>query len=249
MAKKIYTKKLTYAGMSLCLLSFFAFILSAAGALADPVGKLVYNNVFTNKIDFLFTPDIFAYVNTYGLSCALAIFSLVAFFTSARAKGIMIYYVTVKGHFSNAITMGYDNDKFRVALSLADDVLPFIAAFLLFIGGLVIAGRLMGEDFAVEIPVAAKTPDNAPAPIPMTTPQEQSFAQPDMSQFRKPDNAEPVMSQSVVEPEIPQQTEPIEPPTETTEQPAWQTAPEKCPHCGSELKSGAKFCSVCGNKV
>ena len=55
MAKKIYTKKLTYAGMSLCLLSFFAFILSAAGALADPVGKLVYNNVFTNKIDFLFT--------------------------------------------------------------------------------------------------------------------------------------------------------------------------------------------------
>ena len=258
MAKKIYTKKLTYAGMSLCLLSFFAFILSAAGALADPVGKLVYNNVFTNKIDFLFTPDIF---------------SLVAFFTSARAKGkkkldgafagflilfplvvmitkgIMIYYVTVKGHFSNAITMGYDNDKFRVALSLADDVLPFIAAFLLFIGGLVIAGRLMGEDFAVEIPVAAKTPDNAPAPIPMTTPQEQSFAQPDMSQFRKPDNAEPVMSQSVVEPEIPQQTEPIEPPTETTEQPAWQTAPEKCPHCGSELKSGAKFCSVCGNKV
>ena len=248
MAKKIYTKKLTYAGMSLCLLSFFAFILSAAGALADPVGKLVYNNVFTNKIDFLFTPDIFAYVNTYGLSCALAIFSLVAFFTSARAKGkkkldgafagflilfplvvmitkgIMIYYVTVKGHFSNAITMGYDNDKFRVALSLADDV-------------------------AVEIPVAAKTPDNAPAPIPMTTPQEQSFAQPDMSQFRKPDNAEPVMSQSVVEPEIPQQTEPIEPPTETAEQPVEQTAPEKCPHCGSELKSGAKFCSVCGNKV
>lgn len=58
---------------------FFAFILSAAGALADPVGKLVYNNVFTNKIDFLFTPDIFAYVNTYGLSCALAIFSLVVF--------------------------------------------------------------------------------------------------------------------------------------------------------------------------
>ena len=260
MAKKIYTKKLTYAGMSLCLLSFFAFILSAAGALADPVGKLVYNNVFTNKIDFLFTPDIFAYVNTYGLSCALAIFSLVAFFTSARAKGkkkldgafagflilfplvvmitkgIMIYYVMVKGHFSNAITMGYDNDKFRVALSLADDVLPFIAAFLLFIGGLVIAGRLMGEDFAVEIPVAAKTPDKAPAPIPMTTPQEQSFAQPDMSQ-------------SVVEPEIPQQTEPIEPPTETAEQPVEQTAPEKCPHCGSELKSGAKFCSVCGNKV
>lgn len=245
MAKKIYTKKLTYAGMSLCLLSFFAFILSAAGALADPVGKLVYNNVFTNKIDFLFTPDIFAYVNTYGLSCALAIFSLVAFFTSARAKGkkkldgafagflilfplvvmitkgIMIYYVTVKGHFSNAITMGYDNDKFRVALSLADDVLPFIAAFLLFIGGLVIAGRLMGEDFAVEIPVAAKTPDNA----------------------------EPVMSQSVVEPEIPQQTEPTEPPAETDEQPVEQTAPEKCPHCGSELKSGAKFCSVCGNKV
>lgn len=245
MAKKIYTKKLTYAGMSLCLLSFFAFILSAAGALADPVGKLVYNNVFTNKIDFLFTPDIFAYVNTYGLSCALAIFSLVAFFTSARAKGkkkldgafagflilfpfvvmitkgIMIYYVTVKGHFSNAITMGYDNDKFRVALSLADDVLPFIAAFLLFIGGLVIAGRLMGEDFAVEIPVAAKTSDNA----------------------------EPVMSQSVVEPEIPQQTEPIEPPTETAEQPVEQTAPEKCPHCGSELKSGAKFCSVCGNKI
>ena len=168
------------------------------------------------------------------------------------AKGVMIYYVLIRGHFSNAITMGYDNDKFRVALSLADDVLPFIAAFLLFIGGLVLAGRLMGEDFAVEIPVAAKTPDNTPAPIPMAVPQEQSFAQPDMSQFRKPDNAEPVMSQSVVEPEIPQQTETIEPPTETAdvaEQPAWQTAPEKCPHCGSELKSGAKFCSVCGNKV
>lgn len=276
MAKKIYTKKLTYAGMSLCLLSFFAFVLSAAGALADPVGKLVYNNIFTNKIDFLFTPDIFAYVNIYGLSCALVIFSLVAFFTSARAKGkkkldgafagflilfplvvmiakgVMIYYVLIRGHFSNAITMGYDNDKFRVALSLADDVLPFIAAFLLFIGGLVLAGRLMGEDFAVEIPVAAKTPDNTPAPIPMAVPQEQSFAQPDMSQFRKPDNAEPVMSQSVVEPEIPQQADPIEAPTETAdvaEQPAWQTAPEKCPHCGSELKSGAKFCSVCGNKV
>lgn len=272
MAKKIYTKKLTYAGMSLCLLSFFAFILSAAGALADPVGKLVYNNVFTNKIDFMFTPDIFAYVNIYGLSCALVIFSLVAFFTSARAKGkkkidgafaaflilfplvvmitkgIMIYYVMVKGHFSNAITRGYDNDKFRVALSLADDVLPFIAAFLLFIGGLVIAGRLMGEDFAVEIPVAAKTPDSTPAPIPMAAPQEQSFVQPDITQFRKPDNAEPVMSQGVTEPEIsqeiPQQTEVAEP-ADTAE----QSAAEKCPHCGSELKSGAKFCSVCGNKI
>lgn len=272
MAKKIYTKKLTYAGMSLCLLSFFAFILSTAGALADPVGKLVYNNVFTNKIDFMFTPDIFAYVNIYGLSCALVIFSLVAFFTSARAKGkkkidgafagflilfplvvmitkgIMIYYVMVKGHFSNAITRGYDNDKFRVALSLADDVLPFIAAFLLFIGGLVIAGRLMGEDFAVEIPVAAKTPDSTPAPIPMAAPQEQSFVQPDITQFRKPDNAEPVMSQGVTESEIsqeiPQQTEVAEP-ADTAEQPA----AEKCPHCGSELKSGAKFCSVCGNKI
>lgn len=271
MTKKIYTKKLTYAGMSLCLLSFFAFILSAAGALADPVGKLVYNNVFTNKIDFMFTPDIFAYVNIYGLSCALVIFSLVAFFTSARAKGkkkldgafagflilfplvvmitkgIMIYYVMVKGHFSNAITRGYDNDKFRVALSLADDVLPFIAAFLLFIGGLVIAGRLMGEDFAVEIPVAAKTPDSTPAPIPMAAPQEQSFVQPDITQFRKPDNAEPVMSQGVTEPEIsheiPQQTEVAEPAT------AEQLAAEKCPHCGSELKNGAKFCSVCGNKI
>ncbi len=61
-----------------------------------------------------------------------------------------------------------------------------------------------------------------------------------MSQFRKPDNAEPVMSQSVVESEIPQQTEPIEPPTETAEQPVEQTAPEKCPHCGSELKSGCQ---------
>lgn len=272
MAKKIYTKKLTYAGMSLCLLSFFAFILSAAGALADPVGKLVYNNIFKNKIDFMFTPDIFAYVNIYGLSCALVIFSLVAFFTSARAKGkkkldgafagflilfplvvmitkgIMIYYVMVKGHFSNAITRGYDNDKFRVALSLADDVLPFIAAFLLFIGGLVIAGRLMGEDFAVEIPVAAKTPDSTPAPIPMAAPQEQSFVQPDITQFRKPDNAEPVMSQGVTESEIsqeiPQQTEVAEP-ADVAEQPA----AEKCPHCGSELKSGAKFCSVCGNKI
>lgn len=272
MTKKIYTKKLTYAGMSLCLLSFFAFILSAAGALADPVGKLVYNNIFKNKIDFMFTPDIFAYVNIYGLSCALVIFSLVAFFTSARAKGkkkldgafagflilfplvvmitkgIMIYYVMVKGHFSNAITRGYDNDKFRVALSLADDVLPFIAAFLLFIGGLVIAGRLMGEDFAVEIPVAAKTPDSTPAPIPMAAPQEQSFVQPDITQFRKPDNAEPVMSQGVTEPEIsqeiPQQTEVAEP-ADTAE----QSAVEKCPHCGSELKSGAKFCSVCGNKI
>ena len=57
----------------------------------------------------------------------------------------MIYYVTVKGHFSNAITMGYDNDKFRVALSLADDVLPFIAAFLLFIGDLLLQADLWAK--------------------------------------------------------------------------------------------------------
>ena len=112
----------------------------------------------------------------------------------------------------------------------------------LFIGGLVIAGRLMGEDFSVEIPVAAKTPDNAPAPIPMTTPQEQSFAQPDMSQFRKPDNAEPVMSQSVVEPEIPQQTEPTEPPTETgLNDLSGRPHLKSVLTCGSELKSGANL--------
>ena len=83
----------------------------------------------------------------------------------------------------------------------------------------------------------------------MTTPQEQSFAQPDMSQFRKPDNAEPVMSQSVVEPEIPQQTEPIEPPTETAEQPVEQTAPEKVSSLWLRAEERSQICSVCGNKI
>ena len=127
----------------------------------------------------------------------ISFFPLVVMIT----KGIMICYVTVKVTSQNAITMGYDNDKFRVALSLLMMFCHLLRLSCFLSVDLLLQADLWAKISPVRIPVAAKTPDKAPAPIPMTYTARTSFAQPDMSQFRKPDNAEPVMSQSVVEPE------------------------------------------------
>lgn len=295
---KTYRKKLTYAGGSLCVLSFIAFILSLCAALIEPVGTMVYNNVFVREIDHLEANSVPSYVYGYGIAAMAAVYSVTVFLTCARAKskkkldgafagtlitvslvlgamsGIMTFSSISAGTLSNALKYGYDNDVFVAALLLAKDALPLISSFLLFIGGLVLAGRLMGEDFAADIPYARK-PQMQSGAVPMPAMQDgqpipQPYIQPDLDQFRKPDNAEPVMAQvdnsrnSKNETAVPdqiQQPQPQQKPFDENAQSAEIAEPEtekaadeadgllKCPHCGSELKAGAKFCSVCGNRL
>lgn len=296
---KTYRKKLTYAGGSLCVLSFIALILSLCAALIEPVGTMIYNSIFTRPIDYINANGIATYVYGYGVAVMTAAFSLAAFFTSARAKSkkkldgafagtlitvslvltamsaIMTFEALRTGTLSNAINYGYDNDIFIAAVSLAKDALPLISNFLLFIGGLVLASRLMGEDFAVNIPVVKKSqpqydPQAGAIPMPVQNAHNvqpaqpaQPYIQPDLDQFRKPDNAEPVMAQvdnaadhdkTEAVPNQIQQPQPQQNPAEEKADAsdtvdAENSALTKCPNCGSELKEGAKFCSVCGNRL
>ncbi len=283
--QKQYVKKFTYAGGSLCALSFIALLLSIAASLLEPAGVLIYNQCFDREVDYIFSPDVYTFVYIHSAAFVIAAFSAAAFFTCASAKSkkklggsfagalIVVPFAGAAskafgivemlndGSFNDAMSYGSDGDKFRAVLSLLEFALPLVACFLLFIGGIVLAGRLMGEDFYVEIPVRAKkVPDQAaepiPAPVQNVSDQPQPYIQPDMTaQYRKPDGAEPVMAQ--VEPQ--QQTDQPEL-TEQSEQTPAQTEPaqteqseteqsRKCPHCGSELKESAKFCSVCGKQV
>lgn len=290
---KTYRKKLTYAGGSLCVLSFIALILSLCAALIEPVGTMIYNSIFTRSIGYINASGISTYVYGYGVAVMTAAFSLAAFFTSARAKSkkkldgafagtlitvslvltamsaIMTFEALRTGTLSNAINYGYDNDIFIAAVSLAKDALPLISNFLLFIGGLVLASRLMGEDFAANIPYVKKSqpqydPQAGAIPMPVQNAQPaQPYIQPDLDQFRKPDNAEPVMAQvdnaadhdkTEAVPNQIQQPQPQQTPAEEKADVSDIADTEsstltKCPNCGSELKEGAKFCSVCGNRL
>ncbi|WP_295210111.1 zinc ribbon domain-containing protein [Ruminococcus sp.] len=287
---KTYRKKLTYAGGSLCVLSFIALILSLCAALIEPVGTMIYNSIFTRSIGYINASGISTYVYGYGVAVMTAAFSLAAFFTSARAKSkkkldgafagtlitvslvltamsaIMTFEALRTGTLSNAINYGYDNDIFIAAVSLAKDALPLISNFLLFIGGLVLASRLMGEDFAANIPYVKKSQsqyDPQAGAIPMPVQPAQPYIQPDLDQFRKPDNAEPVMAQvnnaadhdkteavpNQIQQPQPQQT-PAEEKADVSDIADIESSTlTKCPNCGSELKEGAKFCSVCGNRL
>lgn len=287
---KTYRKKLTYAGGSLCVLSFIALILSLCAALIEPVGTMIYNSIFTRSIGYINASGISTYVYGYGVAVMTAAFSLAAFFTSARAKSkkkldgafagtlitvslvltamsaIMTFEALRTGTLSNAINYGYDNDIFIAAVSLAKDALPLISNFLLFIGGLVLASRLMGENFAANIPYVKKSQsqyDPQAGAIPMPVQNAQPYIQPDLDQFRKPDNAEPVMAQvnnaadhdkTEAVPNQIQQPQPQQTPAEEKADVSDIADTEsstltKCPNCGSELKEGAKFCSVCGNRL
>lgn len=288
MAKqKQYFKKLTYAGGSLCALSFIALLLSLAASLLEPAGVVIYNEFFDREVDHIFSPDVYTFVYIHSSAFVTAAFSAAAFFTCAGAgskkklggsfagtliavplaaavsRVFGIVEMLDDGSFSNAMSYGSDGDKFRAVLSLLEFALPLVACFLLFIGGLVLAGRLMGEDFFAEIPLRVKgSPENAAAPVPApdVSEQPQPYIQPDVTaQFRKPDGAEPVMAhaepQRTAQPEIagqseqtPVQTEAVLPEAERSEQRSAAEEP-KCPHCGSELKEGARFCSVCGKQV
>lgn len=90
-AKKAAYKKLTNANGMIRAFSIIALILSMIGVLLEPVGKLIYNMIFTRKIDYLFVEGIKNYIEfseIFFVFLAMSIALMIAAFSSKTKKNI-----------------------------------------------------------------------------------------------------------------------------------------------------------------
>ena len=162
------TKKLTNANGLVRVLSIIAFILGVIAVLIEPLGKVLYNAIFTTKIDYLLVREfkryLIAFQNSYIL-LALSLILIIAAFSSKKKKNIgqgfgailvvvpvfvalypfieMIDMLKSTG-FKNYMK-GADNLKFIALSGLAVYLLVVVVAFLLMICGVVILAKAAGE--------------------------------------------------------------------------------------------------------
>ena len=258
-----FSKKMTNSTTLLCVFSIIALFFGAVGAAFDPLATLIHNAVFKHDVDSLFmygndTIDKLTwYFNIYGSSVFMAVLSLVVMILLFKNKGkknlssstaSLIIFSTIAAlpfpvigmiseltnNISKIRSSDTDQTVFLKVCQLLVFCIPLVAGFFLLISGLLLALRLSGETYTVEIERVEKTaPANEFIPQQMQNqPIQNQFAQPDMNSFINPEPAAPVA--------------PILQPTAPDSEPAVKM----CPHCGAQLKSAtAKFCSTCGQQV
>lgn len=265
---KQYFKKLTNAGTASCVFAVLAFVFAICGSVFDPVATAIHNSVFENDIDsmFFYSHDdtavtIYHFFDVYGSGIYMAVLSFVAMiilFKNKRTKALtassaslIIFAViadlplsvfgmvnTIQQDILKLTSDDTDQTVFICVCRLLVFCLPLIAGFFLLLAGLFLALKLSGESFSVEIESVEKS-------------AKQSFdGFPAENQF----------AANVFIPEHPvQHSEPITTTPEAFATPVAETfssekteepkAPATCPHCGAVLKTAAKFCSACGQKV
>ena len=258
-----FSKKMTNSTTLLCVFSIIALFFGAVGAAFDPLATLIHNAVFKHDVDSLFmygndTIDKLTwYFNIYGSSVFMAVLSLVVMILLFKNKGkknlssstaSLIIFSTIAAlpfpvigmiseltnNISKIRSSDTDQTVFLKVCQLLVFCIPLVAGFFLLISGLLLALRLSGETYTVEIERVEKVaPANEFIPQQMQNqPIQNQFAQPDMNSFINPEPAAPVA--------------PILQPTAPDSEPAVKM----CPHCGAQLKSAtAKFCSTCGQQV
>ena len=262
MGNKI-SKKMTNSTTVMCVFSVIALFFGAVGAAFDPLGTMIHNAVYNHDVDSLFmygndTIDKLTwYFNIYGSSVFMAVLSLVVMILLFKNKGkknlssstaSLIIFSTIAAlpfpvigmiseltnNISKIRSSDTDQTVFLKVCQLLVFCIPLVAGFFLLISGLLLALRLSGETYTVEIERVEKTaPANEFIPQQMQNqPIQNQFAQPDMNSFRQPEPIAPVIP-------VPQPAAPEN-----------EQASKMCPHCGAQLKSAtAKFCSTCGQQV
>lgn len=172
-------KKLTNANGLVRVLSIIAFILGLIAVLIEPLGKVLYNAIFTKKIDYLLVRDfkryLIAFQNSYVL-LALTLILIIAAFSSKKKKNIgqgfgsilVVVPVCVALYpFIEMIDMlkstgfknymkGADNLKFYALSGLFVYLLVIVVAFLLMICGVILLARAARENPTEVTPVYGK---------------------------------------------------------------------------------------------
>lgn len=264
---KQYFKKLTNAGSASCVFAVLAFVFALCGAVLEPVSTAIHNAVFEHDIDnmFLYTHDdtvmtIYHFFDIYGSGIFMAVLSFVAMiilFKNKRTKGLtaasasLIIFAALAAIPLSVFGMiteiqedilkltsdDTDQTVFVSVCRLLVFCLPLIAGFFLLLSGLFLALRLSGESFTVEVERAEKAAAQMFDGFPADNQYAAGAFMPEQNSVQPQ-----AVSEAPVEAVVP---EPTAAP-EVSEEPA---APATCPHCGAVLKTGAKFCSACGQKV
>lgn len=196
-SKKAY-KKLTNANGLIRVFSIISLILCILAVTLEPLGKLIYNMIFTNEIKYLLVNSFKSYVNMTQYSYIFLVMTLalmIAAFSSKRKKNIgqgfatLMMIVPIVACVNVAIDMfdyldssafdyymhSADNNKFRGIAVLMVYVLALASALLLVLCGLVLLIKAAGEK-ATEITYIPKPVKVVPQPS--FAPQQGGFAQP-----------------------------------------------------------------------
>ena len=259
---KQYFKKLTNAGTASCVFAVLAFVFAICGSVFDPVATAIHNAVFENDVDsmFIFSHDdtavtIYRFFDVYGSAIFMAVLSFVTMiilFKNKRTKGLtaasaslMIFAViadlplsvlgmvnTIQQDILKLTSDDTDQTVFICVCRLLVFCLPLISGFFLLLAGLFLALKLSGESFSVEIERVEKSAKQSFDGFPA----ENQFAANAFIPEQPVLNPEHIADAPVAEAIA----------SEKTEEPK---APATCPHCGAVLKTAAKFCSSCGQKV
>lgn len=194
-SKKTY-KKLTNANGLIRAFGIISLILCVVSMTLEPLGKLIYNMIFNNKINYLLVDDFEEYAYMTQYSCIFLVMSLalvIAAFSSKSKKNIgqgfsslmvvvpivvcvnvvidMLNYLDVFVNYEGAA----DNIMFKLVATLLVYVLALVQAFLLVLSGLVLLIKAAGEKPTEIVSVTKKI---KPQPQQAYNPQQGGFAQP-----------------------------------------------------------------------
>lgn len=245
---KFCRKKLTESGGGICFLAFLSLLVSVMGLIMEFLGTLGYNRYSDVEQNYVFASNLSDYIFTYEKSIITAVISLITFFVflayrkkkkiGADFSMMLIFsslvcaikplaflvYVFNDSEFLELFSESGDSRTFLAIMTVLIHALPLISCLFLLICGLVIALKLIREDFRAEVPVL-------------------TFEKPVVESIEKPDY-------EVKNNNYPQQSD--EAPTNAVAVSADITPEQserKCPACGAKLKPDAKFCQLCGEKI
>ena len=167
MTKKAY-KKLTNANGLVRLFSIISLVLGVIAVLLEPCSRLLYNMIFTNKVDYILVNTFKSYINATQHSyilLAATVALMIAAFSSKNKKNIgqgfssLMVLIPIITAVQPTISMfdyldsqtfkyymdGADNLKFKGLVILCVYLLVLIVALLLVISGLVLLIKASGE--------------------------------------------------------------------------------------------------------
>ncbi len=262
---KVCRKKLTESGGGVCLLAFTAAFISAMGLAMEFLGSLGYNRYSDVAQTYVFAKSAQDYIFTYDKAIITFLISITTFFilmayrrkkkVGAELPAIIIItsgacavkpiafllYALNNSEFVDLFRNSGDSRTFLAVMTVLVYALPLVSCLFLMICGLVLAIKLMGEDFRVEVPSLrfeeiVKDEDITEDLIAKTEKKKTEEVIPNF-EFKN-SNYMPKEDKEKEDKAIEASAVMVE-----------KSNTEKCPHCGEKLKTDARFCQSCGEKI
>lgn len=255
-------KRLTESSGGACFLAFLAMAVSAVGLALELWGTWGYNRFNDDSRDYIFAGNAFNYIFTYDKSIITFVFSLVVFCITAanrrrkRIGGEMPAFVIMMSAaisvspaafivyaFSNSevidvFSAGSDSEVFRVVMGVLVYALPLLACLLLMICGIVIAFKLVGENYTASVPivkaVAINSEDKLTDAIAEDSTKSDNVIYEKNNNTITADKLDSLLTDGGDQDAVPASIE---------------AEPTICHACGETVRPGAKFCQKCGAKM